>query len=165
MATRTAATPPAAPLKNTRWEAFVHHLLEGMPQGRAYERAGYKARGNAAEVKASALVRNGQVADRLAYLKQEAADRAGITATDVLRILAGIAKGETLAPRAAPGLGLIDAEPDHGDRVRAADLLAKHFGLYAPDRVRVTLDKAPEDMTDEELEEVLANAAAPRHAR
>lgn len=165
MATTAAATNPAAPLTNTRWEAFVQHLLEGMPQGRAYEAAGYKARGNAAEVKAAQLVRKVQVADRLEHLKAKAADRAVVTAEEVLRILAGIARGETLAPRSAPGIGLVDAEPDHGDRVRAADLLAKHLGIYAPDRVHVTVGKPLEDLSDDELEEALAHAAASRHPR
>jgi len=40
---------------------FVNNLLKGMDQKNAYIKAGYKARGNSAESKASRLVRNGKV--------------------------------------------------------------------------------------------------------
>lgn len=46
------------------------------------------------------------------------------------------------------------------DKKGALDLLAKHLGLYAPDRLLVQLGKKPEDMTDEELEEAIAHASA-----
>lgn len=164
MATHTAATTPAAPLKNTRWERFVQNLLEGMPQGRAYEAAGYKARGNAAEVKAAQLVRKVQVMARLEHLKRQAATRAIVNAEDVLRRLADIANARLTVEKATKH-GVLELPPDFGEQVRALDLLAKHLGIYAPDRVHVTVGKPLEDLSDDELEEALAHAAASRHPR
>ena len=58
---------------NARQEAYCQGLAQGKSQSRAYVEAGYDARGNAAEVKAANLVRNGKVAARLAELQAEAA--------------------------------------------------------------------------------------------
>jgi len=164
VATTAAATNPAAPLTNTRWEAFVQHLLEGMPQGRAYEAAGYKARGNAAEVSAGQLIRKPQVAARLEHLKRQAANRAIVNAEDVLRRLDDIGNARLRVEKATKH-GVIELPPDFGEQVRALDLLAKHLGIYAPDRVHVTVGKPVEDLSDDELEEALAHAAASRHPR
>jgi phage terminase small subunit len=47
---------------NPRQRLFVEKLTSGMAAGRAYEAAGYGAKGSSADVQASKLVRNGKVA-------------------------------------------------------------------------------------------------------
>jgi phage terminase small subunit len=64
---------------NSRQRAFVENLAKGMAQGRAYEAAGYKARGGVADAHASRLAGNGKVAAALAEIQAstpEIADRA-----------------------------------------------------------------------------------------
>lgn len=69
---------------NTRQERFCHALVEGHPQSRAYIEAGYTARGNAAEVEASKMVRLPKVVARVAELQAEAARRCEITVDDLV---------------------------------------------------------------------------------
>ncbi|RWI42246.1 MAG: hypothetical protein EOQ93_31755 [Mesorhizobium sp.] len=69
---------------NMRQERFCLGLAEGLPQSRAYIEAGYTARGNAAEVEASKMVRLPKVAARVAELRADAAKRSGITVDDLV---------------------------------------------------------------------------------
>lgn len=69
---------------NARQERFCLFLTEGFPQSRAYVEAGYMARGNAAEVEASRMVRLPKVAARVAELRAEAAKRSEITVDDLV---------------------------------------------------------------------------------
>ncbi|MER8859045.1 terminase small subunit [Mesorhizobium sp. M0757] len=69
---------------NIRQERFCHALIEGHPQSRAYIEAGYTARGNAAEVEASKMVRLPKVAARVAELRAIAARRSEITVDDLV---------------------------------------------------------------------------------
>ena len=64
---------------NTRQERFAEGLVEGLSQSRAYIEAGYTARGNAAEVEASKMVRLPKVAARIAELRANAARRSEVT--------------------------------------------------------------------------------------
>ncbi|MER8373688.1 terminase small subunit [Mesorhizobium sp. M1406] len=72
---------------NIRHERFCHALAEGLPQSRAYIEAGYAARGNAAEVEASKMVRLPKVAARVAELQGKAAERAVVTIETIARQL------------------------------------------------------------------------------
>ncbi|RWG82877.1 MAG: Terminase small subunit [Mesorhizobium sp.] len=74
-------------LANARHENFVQNIIEGMPASRAYILAGYQARGNAAEVNAARLLRNAQVASRIAELRARQARRLDITVESVTRML------------------------------------------------------------------------------
>lgn len=67
-----------------RQERFCLGLAEGLPQSRAYIEAGYTARGNAAEVEASKMVRLPKVATRIAELRADAARRSEITVDDLV---------------------------------------------------------------------------------
>lgn len=69
---------------NARQERFCLGLSEGLPQSRAYIEAGYTARGNAAEVEASKMVRLPKVAARVAELRADAAKRSEITVDDLV---------------------------------------------------------------------------------
>lgn len=106
------------PLNNARWEAFAQNLAKGESQSAAYQNAGYKARGNTAEVKASRLVRNGQVAQRVRYLKEQAADEAIVTRRDVLN---GLHEEATYFGDGS----------SHSARVAAWGHLGKHLGMFS----------------------------------
>lgn len=69
---------------NIRQERFCLGLAEGLPQSRAYVEAGYTARGNAAEVEGSKMVRLPKVVARVAELRAQAARRSGITVVDLV---------------------------------------------------------------------------------
>ncbi len=75
-------------LKNPKHEAFVANLLKGMTQGPAYIAAGYRAEGHAAEACANKLLKNAEVAARLAELQaavtEKAVERTAITKERVL---------------------------------------------------------------------------------
>lgn len=107
-------------LDNASHERFCQEYIVDLNGGRAYERAGYKARGNAAEVAASRLLRNVQVKARLAELQNERAERVQVTADDVVR-------------------GLLTEANGHGpdtvssSRVSAWEKLGKHLGIFGAD--------------------------------
>ena len=88
--------------------------------GRAYERAGYAAKGNAAEAAASRLLSDVKVAARIAELQAERAARVQVTVDDVLR---GLHEEATFR-----GFG-----STHGARVSAWGLLGKHLGMFGAD--------------------------------
>lgn len=76
---------------NVRQQKFVEGILAGKPASQAYIGAGYKARGNAAEVNAGRLLRNAQVAAVIDEARLKAAARFDATAERVVREMARIA--------------------------------------------------------------------------
>lgn len=119
----------AGPLTNARWESFVQLVVGGMSAKRAYERAGFRARGNAAAVQAMRLRRNPRVAARIAELQAGTAERAAKTRDDAVRDIEGIAYNGAVKPEA---------------RVKAHALLAKMQGW----------EKAPEPSDKPQRHEV-----------
>jgi len=69
-------------------QRFVEEYLVDLNATAAYLRAGYAARGNAAEVSASKLLRNPKVSAAVAAAQQERSERTKIDADWVLRRLA-----------------------------------------------------------------------------
>ena len=59
---------------STRQRKFVEIHATGVPAGRAYEQAGYKARGASADSAAAKLLRNDKVSEYLAKLQAEASE-------------------------------------------------------------------------------------------
>ena len=127
------------PLSNERHERFCHEILsdpEGKA-GRAYERAGFKATGAAADVGASRLLKNPKVAARLEELKADRSERTEITLDVVIK-----------------GLHDEATNPNNpaGPRVTAWGLLGKHVGAFEADNKQ----KTP-DMVLVKVEEVTPN--------
>jgi phage terminase small subunit len=77
----------AKPL-NPRHQRFVDEYLVDLNASAAYQRAGYKAKGNAAEVSAIRLLRNVQIQNAIAEGQKVRATRTGITQDRVLEELA-----------------------------------------------------------------------------
>ena len=71
-------------------ERFVEEYLLDLNASAAYQRAGYRARGNSAEASASKLLRNHKVAARIAELRAERSERTKVTADMVVAELARI---------------------------------------------------------------------------
>ena len=69
-------------------DKFVHNLVKGMTQEKAYIKAGYKAKSAAAG--ASTLLRNPKVIKELAIRKSRAAKLADVTAANIIREYARI---------------------------------------------------------------------------
>ncbi|WP_454572903.1 terminase small subunit [Mesorhizobium sp. PL10] len=92
---------------NLRQERFCLGLAEGLPQSRAYIEAGYTARGNAAEVEASKMVRLPKIAARVAELQAAAAKRSEITVDDLVAELEGMRKLAIACKNPAAGVSAI----------------------------------------------------------
>lgn len=100
-------------LSNPKHEAFARGLAKGLTADEAYESAGFRPhRGNAARLRANESVRR-----RVSELQDKAAERAMVTARDVLIGL------HTEATRTGEG-------SSHGARVAAWAHLGKHFGMF-----------------------------------
>ena len=77
-------------------EAFVREYLVDLNATAAYKRAGYTAKGNAAEVNAARLLRNAQVAAAVAEAQGKRAERTQIDADYVLNRLVEIDRMDVL---------------------------------------------------------------------
>ena len=128
-------------LRNTRHERFAQGVTQGKPGSKAYADAGYKARGNSAEVNAARLLRNAKVAARITDLKTQAAERAIVTTEDVLRGLRDEAE-------------LYGDGASHSARVTAWAHLGKHLSMFT-DKQELTIKRDPREMSTDELEEYL----------
>ena len=106
-----------AAVANAKRERFCQEYLVDLNAGRAYERAGYKARGRVADAAASRLLADVSVAARIAELQAERAERVQVTVDDVV---AGL---------------LTEAQKDDNPgaaRVSAWAHLGKHLGMFGP---------------------------------
>jgi phage terminase small subunit len=147
-----------------RQERFKNNILKGMNGKSAYIKSGYKARGAAAEVNASRLLRNDKVAAVIEKAQKRAAYNAEITAERLLKEEASIAfqivgaifdkNGKLIRPdelpeevqRAIAGLEIIETEsgPEKTvkykykfwDKGRSLERLEKHLGMFEKDNQR-----------------------------
>lgn len=92
---------------NIRQERFCLGLAEGLSQSRSYVEAGYTARGNAAEVEASKMVRLPKVAARVAELQAKAARRSEITVDDLVADLNDMLELAIVTKNPAAGVSAI----------------------------------------------------------
>lgn len=122
-----------------RQAAFCRQLITGKSATEAARQAGYSH--TYADRQAKQLLEKPQVAAELDRLRHKVERQAVVTAEEVLRGLKEEAQ---------------NAESDAA-RVNAWAHLGKHLGLFT-DRTEITLRKAPEHMTDEELEAALQDA-------
>jgi phage terminase small subunit len=152
---------------NQRQEEFVRQYLLDMNATAAYLRAGFRARGNSAEVNAARLLRNAQVAEAIEKAMGERAQRTKIDADRVLCELGKIAfldvrkalnnDGSFKAvseldddvAAALASLDVVELGGEQGvvirkvrlaDKLRALELIGKHLGMFR-ERVEVAGDK------------------------
>ncbi len=136
-------------------ERFKNNILSGMTAKDAYIKAGYKARGAAAEVNASRLLRNAKMKPILKEAQKRAADKAEVTQERILREEMRLAylnpsslfdeNGSQIpihklpedVARAITGLEVIeqaDGKVKHkykfSDKGKALERLSRHLGMY-----------------------------------
>ncbi|TIW37182.1 MAG: Terminase small subunit, partial [Mesorhizobium sp.] len=83
-------------LRNPRHERFAQGIAKGLSGKAAYVEAGYRSTGNAAEVGAAKLVRNGKIAARIAELQARQVRRLDVTVESIVAELEE-ARGAALA--------------------------------------------------------------------
>lgn len=126
---------------NDRQRRFVEEYLVDLNATAAYRRAGYKAKGNAAEVNAARLLRNAQVQSAIAEAKARRSKRTEITADYVLQGIQEIAERCLQRAPVMEGRGedRRQAVDEHGNHVwafdasggnKAFELLGKHLKLF-----------------------------------
>lgn len=73
---------------NDRQRNFAQMVVNGMAAGRAYEAAGYSAKGGTADSCATKLLRNAQVEEYMGVLRQKVEDASQLTLLETLQFLA-----------------------------------------------------------------------------
>lgn len=135
-----------------RMRSVCQHVMSGMPAGRAYERAGYAARGDAADVAASKLLRIPKVAEYLEMLRADAAKKAEFERDDLVRFLVDVIKtpvsevgqGSRLAQKVkVDEAGMMIEMPG---KLGAAKQLADIMGWNKPQEVKVDLSEKLADI-------------------
>lgn len=143
-----------------KWEIFVDKVIGGMSQRQAYKStfACKKMTDEQIDSEASALL-NGtgkyskfpKASQRYKELnqkaQQEADDEAIADATEVLKYLTSVLRGESAAEIVVvEGCGMgessarkVQKAPDEKERLKAAELLGKRYGLYT-EKVDQTVD-------------------------
>jgi phage terminase small subunit len=136
-------------------ENFKNNILKGMDGKAAYIAAGYKARGAAAEVNASKLLRNPKVKAAIEKVQKRAADKAEISQQRILEEEGRLAflnpqglvneKGKLLdlhelpedVARAIVGLdvvrqndGSLKYKYRFSDKGKSLERLSRHLGMY-----------------------------------
>lgn len=122
--------------------AFVEEYLIDLNATAAARRAGYSEK--TASFIGHENLRKPNIAAAIASAQAKRSERLNITADEVLR---GLHAEATLTGEGS----------SHSARVTAWAHLGKHLGLFT-DRTEITLHKAPETMSDAELEAALHDA-------
>lgn len=127
-------------------------VVSGFPAGRAYERAGYAARGDAADVAASKLLRKPKVAEYLALLREQASAKAEFTRddlvgwlVDVIRTpISEVGEGHRLAQKVK--VDEVSTLIEMPGKLGAAKQLADIMGWTKPQEVKVDLSEKLADI-------------------
>jgi len=142
---------PERPL-NDRMRRVCELVVQGVPAGRAYEQAGYNARGDAADQNASQLLRKPKVAVYLTSLRHAAAKNAEFGRDDLIGFLVQIIKtpvsevgqDSRLAQRVkVDDTGMVIEMPG---KMLAAKQLAEIMGWNKPAEVKVDLSDKLSDI-------------------
>ena len=102
---------------NPRQQMFVKEYLIDLNATAAYKRAGYAAKGNAAEVAAARLLRHVQVAEAIQAGMDARSAKTGLTAEYVLESIQRIAESA-------------EAADDRAAALKGHELLGKHLRLF-----------------------------------
>lgn len=112
---------------NDKQRRFVEEYLIDLNATAAYKRAGYTAKGNAAEVNAARLLRNAQVASEIKIAMDKRSEKVGRTAEDVLRDLESV-KADAMQRVADKDGNMVML--DHSAAIRALELEGKHRKMW-----------------------------------
>lgn len=128
---------------NERQERFCQLVASGRPHGRAYEEAGYSAKGRSADAQAAKLVAKGNVQARIAELMKENASGCRLSREQAMAYLCDII--ETPVGDIDPQHKLAQEYREPGEttggmikmpaKLDAFKELAKMCGWYEPDKI------------------------------
>lgn len=127
---------------NDNQRKFVHELLTDpeMRPGPAYERAGYSARGHAAEVCGHKLLKNAEVAALIKQAMDERAARTAITADKVLTDVELI-KADAMQKVADKDGNM--AMANHAAALKACELQGRHLQMWNDKLALMNKDGSP----------------------
>lgn len=138
---------------NDRQRRFCELLVSGHPAGRAYEMAGYAARGDDADCCAVKLQGKAKVSAYLATLREMAAAKAEFSRDDMVSFLVDVIKtpvGEVGEKNRLAQKVRIDAEGgvviEMPGKIAAAKQLAEIMGWNKPQEVKVDLSEKLADI-------------------
>lgn len=142
---------------NDRQRLFAQHLVSGMPAGRAYEKAGYDARGADADTLGCKLSRNVKVAAYIQELRAQAAESSRIDKARAIGILCDIIetpigeidKDHMLAQEYQGPTEHAGAKIKMPAKMDAIRELAKMLGFYAPEKHDVGVTDALAELLSE----------------
>lgn len=128
---------------NSRQQRFVELYTSGMAAGRAYEEAGYQARGNTADVMGSKLLRNAKVAAAIAEVQADLRVATRVTKVGMIERLMTII--ESRPDEAAMDNPLCEVKqtsfgpvPVFTDKANCMEKVIKMLGFYAPEVVETS---------------------------
>jgi hypothetical protein len=131
---------------NDRMRRVCELVVSGHPAGRAYELAGYTARGDAADVCAAKMLGKAKVKEYLAMLRAQASVKAEFTRDDLVGYLVQVIKtpvGEVGEKSQLAQRVKVDAEGgflvEMPSKIQAAKQLAEVMGWNKPQEVKVDL--------------------------
>lgn len=135
-----------------RMRQFCEGVVAGFPAGRAYERAGYTARGDSADQAASRLLGTAKVAAHLTILRTAAARKAEFTRDDLVCWLVEIIKtpisevgeGHRLAQKVK--VDEVSTSIEMPGKLGAAKQLADIMGWAKPQEVKVDVSEKLADI-------------------
>jgi hypothetical protein len=152
MKTKPKKKPAERPI-NDRMRRFCELMVSGHPAGRAYELAGYSARGAVADSNASETLRIPKVAAYLASLREAASKKAEFSRDDLVGFLVEVIKtpvGEVGEKNRLAQKVKIDAEGgfliEMPGKIAAAKQLAEIMGWNKPQEVKVDLSEKLADI-------------------
>lgn len=112
---------------STQQQRFAELVVSGRPAGRAYEEAGYSARGDSADVSASKLLRNPKVEEYVAELRGRSRSASVKTAQEVKEGLSRL-------------MDMAELDVDYNGYVQLANRLAKMEGFDEPEKIELDND-------------------------
>jgi len=138
---------------NDRMRRVCELVVSGHPAGRAYELAGYSARGDAADQNASQLLRKPKVAAYLQTLRDQASKNAEFSRDDLVGFLVKVIKtpiSEVGQDSQLAQKCRVDAEGgflvEMPGKILAAKQLAEIMGWNKPQEVKVDLSEKLADI-------------------
>lgn len=135
-----------------RQRRFAELLVQGTAAGRAYEAAGYAARGDAADACASRLLGNAKVAAYLGHLRKQAEAKAEFSRDDLIGFLVQVIRTPISKIDAESPLAQELKISDDGttlkmpNKLGAAKQLAEVLGWNKPQEVKVDLSEQLADI-------------------
>lgn len=113
---------------------FADYYIETGNATQSYHNAGYKAKGKSAEVNASRLLANAKVRAYVDELIAKKDEKRIAKQDEVLEFLTNVLRGE-VKEQFPLGMGmgeqsLVKKELDGKDRIKAAELLGKRYGMW-----------------------------------